>query len=88
MLLCLGALLALFLTPLSLAARLALSVSLCNFAPVASVLYRGWQRRRFYAPLQAIVLYHVYFLGRFYALYKLVFFRSFPFGALRLKPKS
>jgi glycosyltransferase involved in cell wall biosynthesis len=87
MLLCLGALLIL-LTPLSLVVRFALFICFSNLAPVASVVYRGWQRKRFYAPLQAIMLYHVYFLGRFYALYKLMFSRNLPLGALRLKPKS
>jgi GT2 family glycosyltransferase len=88
LLLCLGALLILFITPLSLAVRLALSIALFTLTPVASVLYRGWQRKRLYAPLQATVLYHVYFLGRFYALYKLIFSRKLPVGALRLTPKS
>jgi len=88
MLLCSGALLILLLSPLSLAVRLALTITLFNLAPVGSVLYRAWQRSGFYAPLQAIVLYHVYFLGRFYALYKLIFSRNLSFGALRLKPKS
>lgn len=72
MLLCLGAVLILFIPPSSLAVRMALSISLFNLAPFATVLYRGWQRKRFYAPLRAILLYHVYFLGRFYALYKLI----------------
>jgi glycosyltransferase involved in cell wall biosynthesis len=88
MLLCLGALLTLLIAPLPLAVRLAVAVGLFDLAPVASVLYRAWQCKRFYAPLQAIVLYHVYFLGRFYALYKLMLCRKFAFGALRLKPKS
>lgn len=88
LLLCLGALVVLFVTPLSLATCLALSICLFNLAPVASVLYRGWQHKRFYSPPQAILLYHVYFLGRFYALYKLMFSRKLPIAALRLKPKN
>ena len=73
LLLCLGGILNLFITPSSLAVRVALSIALFNLAPVVTVLYRGWQLKRLYAPLQAILLYHVYFLGRFYALYKLMF---------------
>jgi GT2 family glycosyltransferase len=75
MILCLGSILNLFVAPLPLAVRLVLSIGLFNFAPLSTVLYRGWQRKRLYAPLQAILLYHVYFLGRFYALYKLMFSR-------------
>jgi len=88
LLLCLGALLSLLIAPAPSAVRIGLSMSLFNLAPVASVLYRGWQRGRLYMPLQAIVLYHVYFLGRFYAMYKLMFSRNLPIGSLHLKPRN
>ncbi len=78
LLLCLGAILNLFIAPTSIALRLALSIALINVAPVATVLFRARQRKRFYAPLQAILLYHVYFLGRFHALYQLMFSQNRP----------
>ena len=76
LLLCLWGILNLFFAPLPFVLRLGLSICLFNLAPFASVLYRAWKRKRFYAPLQAILLYHVYFLGRFYALHKLMFTRQ------------
>jgi glycosyltransferase involved in cell wall biosynthesis len=87
-LLCVCAILALFSAPLSLVARLTLSLSLLNLAPVATVFFRALQRKHFYTPLRAILLYHVYFLGRFFALYKLICSRKLPYGSLSLKSGS
>ena len=54
-------------------ARLLVFLVLFNFAPVATVLYRACQIGRSGFPLKGVLLYHVYFLARFYGICKLVF---------------
>lgn len=71
--LCICAVVNLSVTPLSLFARLVVFIVLFNLAPAATVIYRGWRIKHFYAPLQGILLYHVYFLARLYAMCKLIF---------------
>jgi GT2 family glycosyltransferase len=71
--LCMGAVVNLFLTSASLFTRLAVFIFMLNLAPIATVLYRGWQVKHFYAPFKATLLYHVYFMARLYAVCKLIF---------------
>lgn len=72
LILCLAAVTTIFLVHLPLTVRLVVAVLLFNIAPTISVLYRGLQMKHFYAPLRAILLYHVYFLARFYAMCQLM----------------
>jgi len=66
------AIIGLIAAPAPLLARLMIFVVLFNLAPVATVLYRGWKIGHFYAPFRAILLYHVFFLARFYGICKLL----------------
>jgi glycosyltransferase involved in cell wall biosynthesis len=71
--LCIGAVASLFATSVSQLTRLMIFIVLLNLAPIATVIYRGCRNRYFYAPLKAVLLYHVYFLARLYGMYKLIF---------------
>jgi glycosyltransferase involved in cell wall biosynthesis len=71
LLLCLAAAAGLFLLPFSLPIRGLLFLLLVNLAPALSVGYRSWTVGTLYAPMRSILLYHVYFLGRFYAMWKM-----------------
>jgi glycosyltransferase involved in cell wall biosynthesis len=73
LLLCMGAVVNLVVTPASLLPRLVVFFFLVNLAPTATIMYRGWQIKHFYAPGKAILLYHVYFLARLYSMCKLIF---------------
>jgi glycosyltransferase involved in cell wall biosynthesis len=56
----------------SLVTRIALLVVLVNLAPVLTIAYRGWQVKRFHAPLRSILLYHLYFLAQLFAMWKVL----------------
>jgi GT2 family glycosyltransferase len=62
----------LFIPHLSWIMRLGLFVLLVNLAPLLTVLYRAWQVKRLYKPLQAMLLYHIFFVAQFYALWNIV----------------
>lgn len=73
LLLCLLAMASLLFTPAPLGLRLLCFFLLVNLAPALTILYRGVQMRHLTrAPLKAMLLYHVYFLARFYAMWKLL----------------
>jgi hypothetical protein len=63
----------LFLTPAPLYLRVLYFVLLVNLAPVLTVLYRAARTKAVsYSPVQAVLLYHVYFLARIYAIWNVV----------------
>jgi GT2 family glycosyltransferase len=62
----------LFIPRESLVMRLGLFVLLVNLAPLLTVLYRTWQVKRLYKPLQAVLLYHIFFLAQLYAVWIIV----------------
>ncbi len=70
--LCMAGIATLFLVPVSPLARFVLFATLVNSAPVATILYRGWQTKHFYAPFRATFLYHIYFMARICSMGKLV----------------
>ncbi len=70
---CLAAVVILFVTPLPLYWRLAIFVLLVNLAPAFTIVYRiASTKTAAYSLLQAMLLYHVYYLARFYAMWKLI----------------
>jgi len=73
LLLCLCAMVNLFVTPATLFTRLVVFIVLFNLVPVGTVMYRGWMIWHFHVPLKPILLYHLYFLARFYGMCKLTF---------------
>jgi len=85
LLLCICAVAILVLAPVSLITRLAIGIVLVNLAPTATVMYRGWRIKHFYAPFTAILLYHVYFLARVYGMCKLVFSLDTSYPTVRRK---
>lgn len=56
----------------SFTARIALLIVLVNLAPVLTIIYRGWQVKRFHAPLKSILLYHLFFLAQLFAMWKIM----------------
>jgi len=73
--LCIAAIANLFVPRTPIFLRLVYFLLLVDLAPVITILYRAWQVKRApYAPAKAILLYHVYFFARFYAIWKLVLF--------------
>jgi glycosyltransferase involved in cell wall biosynthesis len=58
----------LFVSPASLFIRIATSLLLVNLAPGLTVLFYARRVKRLHAPLQSILLYHLWFLARFYAI--------------------
>ncbi len=73
LLLCLAAFARLVLTSGPLLPRIEFSLLLINLAPALTILYRTVQMRHVpWAFFQAMVLYHIYFLARFYAIWKLM----------------
>lgn len=73
--LCIAATASLFVPPTPIFLRLVYFILLVNVAPLITILYRAWQvKRPPFAPVKAILLYHVYFFARFYAIWKLVRF--------------
>jgi glycosyltransferase involved in cell wall biosynthesis len=56
----------------SLTTRIALFIVLVNLVPVLTIIYRGWQVKRFHAPLKSLLLYHLYFLAQLFAMWKVV----------------
>jgi glycosyltransferase involved in cell wall biosynthesis len=52
--------------------RIALFIVLINLAPVLTIIYRGWQVKRFHAPFRSILLYHLYFLAQLFAMWKVL----------------
>ncbi len=70
--LCVAAVINLFGSYTAPLTRIAVSLALVNLAPVLTVLYFFVRVKRFQAPLESVLLYHVYLLARFYALWKIV----------------
>ena len=56
----------------SLPARCLVSLVLVNLAPALTVLFYAARVKRLYAPLRALLLYHLWFLARFYAILMMV----------------
>jgi glycosyltransferase involved in cell wall biosynthesis len=57
--------------------RLIVFVTLVNLAPVLTIFYRSLQTgRRLEAPFKLALLYHVFFLARFYTMGKMIAFRK------------
>lgn len=77
---CIAAVANLFANPAPLPWRIACFVLLVNLAPALTILYRTARTKGVsYSPIQAMFLYHVYFLARFYAIWKLLLsWRSSP----------
>jgi glycosyltransferase involved in cell wall biosynthesis len=69
---CLAAIANLFGSHASLLARVLVSLLLVNLAPVLTVLFYSLRVKRFYAPLRSVLLYHLWFLARFYAMAMMV----------------
>ena len=75
LLLCMIALGNLFATLVPLYLRFSYFLFLVNLAPAVTILYRAGQMKRLpHAPLRAMFLYGVYFIARFYAMWKLALF--------------
>ena len=70
--LCIAAGASLIDTHRALPIRILISVLLANLAPALSILYRALTVRRLYAPIRSMLLYHVYFLARFYAMWNIL----------------
>lgn len=69
---CLVAIANLFGSHASLLARMVVSLLLVNLAPVLTVLFYWLRVKRLYAPLRSLLLYHLWFLARFYAMAMMV----------------
>jgi glycosyltransferase involved in cell wall biosynthesis len=53
--------------------RAAVFVIFINFAPLLTILYRRIQTRRaLFAPLKLMLLYHIFFVARFYSTWKMI----------------
>jgi glycosyltransferase involved in cell wall biosynthesis len=52
----------------SLPARIVVSLLLVNLAPALTVLFYAARVKRLYAPFRSMLLYHLWFLARFYAI--------------------
>jgi glycosyltransferase involved in cell wall biosynthesis len=52
----------------SLLTRAVVSLLLINLAPASTVLFYALRVKRLYAPLRSMLLYHLWFLARFYAI--------------------
>jgi glycosyltransferase involved in cell wall biosynthesis len=73
LLFCIAAPIYLFASHASWPTRIAVFLVLVTFAPAITVVYRMLQvRRLLYAPLRLMLLYHVYFIARFYTLWKML----------------
>lgn len=62
----------LYMLPIPWPARVLAALLLTSAIPFASVLYRGYQNRRLYRPIQAIFLYHLYYDARVFAVFKIL----------------
>ncbi len=69
---CLAAIGNLFGSYASLPIRILISLVLVNLAPAFTVCYYALRVKRLYAPLQSMLLYHLWFLARFYAIAMMV----------------
>jgi GT2 family glycosyltransferase len=69
---CLAAVANLFGSYASLPIRIGISLLLVNLAPAFTVLFYALRVKRLYAPLQSMLLYHLWFLARFYAIAMMV----------------
>jgi glycosyltransferase involved in cell wall biosynthesis len=65
----------LFIASINLGTRIAALLLLSGFAPALTVVYRSVEQRRLYRPLRSALLYWVYYAGRAWALF-LILFRS------------
>jgi len=71
--LCIAAVVNLFATPAPLWQRVVYFAVLINLAPVLTLLYRAVRAKTVsYSPAQAVLLYHVYFLARIYAIWNVM----------------
>jgi len=70
--LCVAALVNLFASYAAPLTRIAVSLVLVNLAPVLTVLYFAMRVKRLPSLFKSILLYHVYLLARFYALWNIV----------------
>ena len=51
--------------------RIAIFILLINLAPLLTVIYRAWQTKHSYRPVQCMLLYHIYFLAQLYAVWNI-----------------
>jgi glycosyltransferase involved in cell wall biosynthesis len=62
----------LFASHSSFTTRIAVFVVLVNLVPALTIIYRGWQVKRFYAPFKSLLLYHLYDLAQLFAMWKVM----------------